>query len=110
MNFRRTLPLPFREKSIEVRKVQSSENRWINCALDVETKIIRRLEKIGSQFAVLAAHAHVAQQRSLAIPRKIRAQIGQWKRPISEIADLRMSENFQARFAFAKIGGAGNLN
>src|SRR5439155_25304803 len=55
----RTLRFPFPEKFIQLLRSECADCAWRYCALDVETKIVRRIEDVGPHLSDLILEAQV---------------------------------------------------
>ena len=89
-----TLPFPFAQKLTHLDGPQCAEHARIDSAVDVKTKIVRPVEEIRVELAALTADTNVVEQSPRAIPGKIRAQVRERDRAVSEVSNCDVSDDF----------------
>src|ERR1043166_6653001 len=109
MDGRRSRPFPFAQKLFQPVRAQRNQGVWANRAVDVETKIARGVEQFSRDLPGLVPQTHIAQQGPVAVPGKIRAEIGKRDVLFREAFRLRVTNEFELWMFAAKIGQPGNF-
>ena len=108
VNGRRSRPFPLTEKLMKVRRDQRAQRRRIDRAIDIESKIVRRIQEVGRKLARAMPQAHIAQHGAVAIPGKIGRQIAERNAFVVEVPSATRPMTSSRRRS-AKLAGAGNI-
>ena len=105
----RAAPFPFREKTAELGGSEGAKNDRVDRALEVEPKIVWRVEQIAAQLARFMAESQLADHGALAVPRKIRGQFQERNGFVTEALDVDAADDTDLRRVRREIGGARKL-
>src|SRR5215472_374402 len=106
---RRTLPLPFSQKFVQLRGNKQANYIRRYCALNVQSKVGRRIEEIRPELTRLMAHAQIPNQCALAVPGKIGVEIGELRPFVRELPKSGVPDDFWTKSIRSEIKRAGDL-
>ena len=110
VDYRRTLPLPLTQKIVHIGWNKRTDCPWRHCTLDVEPKIIRRIEQIGPDLAALMMHPQIADECALAVPGKIGRQIRERHIFVRELPENSVPNDVRSKSFRSEIYRTGDFD